>query len=104
MCWKKEYGRSSGMPLYGFRWNAEFILIGYLKKPSIWPKKKLIPLVFSAENKGHSQKPDEFYKMVESLGENRIDVFARKERSGWDVFGDEVKNSVFKNLNFEEWD
>lgn len=42
--------------------------------------------------------------MVESLGENRIDVFARKERSGWDVFGDEVKNSVFKNLNFEEWD
>jgi len=78
MVWEKTYG----MPLYGFRWNAEFILVGYKNKPDLWPKRKLIPAVFQAENIKHSQKPDKFYKM--------IDIFARKQRPGWDVWGDEV--------------
>ena len=90
MVWEKTYGRSSGMPLYGFRWNAEFILVGYNKKPELWPKRKLIPVVFQADNIRHSQKPDIFYKMIESLGESRIDLFARKEREGWDVWGNEL--------------
>ena len=90
MVWEKTYGRSSGMPLYGFRWNAEFILVGYNKKPELWPKRKLIPVVFQAENIRHSQKPDIFYKMIESLGESRIDLFARQEREGWDCWGNEV--------------
>lgn len=90
MVWEKLYGRSSGMPLFGFRWNGEFILVGYKKKPTIWPKRALIPAVFSAENIKHSQKPDKFYGLVETLGEPRIDVFARQKRAGWDVWGDEV--------------
>ena len=89
--WEKTYGRSNGMPLYGFRWNIEFILIGYKNKPELWPKRKLIPLGFQAENIRHSQKPDKFYEMVEKLGEKRIDVFARRKRDGWDVFGNEIK-------------
>ena len=88
--WEKTYGRSAGMPLYGFQWNAEFILIGYKNKPQIYPKRKLIPLVFQAENIKHSKKPDKFYKMVEVLGDKRIDLFARNEREGWDVWGNEV--------------
>jgi N6-adenosine-specific RNA methylase IME4 len=88
--WEKTYGRSAGMPLYGFRWNAEFILIGYKNKPQLFPKRKLIPLVFQAENIKHSKKPDKFYKMVEVLGDKRIDLFARNEREGWDVWGNEV--------------
>ena len=88
--WEKTYGKSAGMPLYGFRWNAEFILIGYKNKPPLWPKRKLIPLVFQAENIKHSKKPDKFYKMVEVLGDKRIDLFARNTRDGWDVWGNEV--------------
>jgi len=88
--WEKTYGRSAGMPLYGFRWNAEFILIGYKKKPELWPSRPLIPLVFQGENIRHSQKPNVFYKMVESLGDKRIDIFARQQRPGWDVWGNEV--------------
>jgi len=88
--WEKTYGRSSGMPLYGFRWNVEFILIGYRNKPDLWPKRKLIPLAFQAENIRHSQKPDIFYDMVMPLGQDRIDIFARKRRDGWDSWGNEV--------------
>ncbi len=89
--WEKTFGKSAGMPLFGFRWNAEFILIGYNKKPDLWIKgKPLIPLCFQAENIRHSQKPDKFYKMIEPLGNERIDIFARQKRKGWDVWGNEV--------------
>lgn len=89
--WEKTYGRSAGMPLYGFRWNVEFILVGYNRKPPLWPKRPLMPLAFAAENVRHSQKPDRFYEMVGALGEKRIDLFARKQRDGWDVWGDEAQ-------------
>ena len=94
MVWEKTYGRSAGMPLFGFRWNGEFILVGYKGKIEMWPKRSLIPAVFSAENIRHSQKPDRFYKMIEPLGENRIDLFARQKREGWDVWGNEVESDI----------
>lgn len=94
MVWEKTYGRSAGMPLYGFRWNAEFILVGTKGKKATFPKRKLIPAVFQAENIRHSQKPDRFYQMIEALGETRIDLFARSKREGWDVWGDEVESDI----------
>lgn len=90
MCWIKEYGRSSGMPLFGFRWNLEFIHVGIKGTIPALPKQKLIQAGFNAVNEGHSKKPDEFYKMIEHLGIDRIDLFARKQRNGWDVWGDEI--------------
>jgi len=92
--WKKTYGKSAGMPLFGFRWNVEFILVGYKEKPDLWPKRPLIPLAFSAPNIKHSQKPNKFYEMIKSLAENRADIFARQVRDGWDVWGNEVKSTV----------
>jgi len=90
MVWEKTYGISSGMPLMGFRWNAEFILVGRRGKTPTWPKRPLIPAVFAAENIRHSQKPDCFYDRVKPLGNRRIDIFARKKRGGWVAWGDEV--------------
>jgi len=92
--WEKTYGKSAGMPLFGFRWNVEFILVGYKNKPDLWPKRRLIPLGFSAPNIRHSQKPDKFYEMIEKLGDARIDIFARRKRSGWDVWGNEVESDI----------
>jgi len=94
MVWEKTYGRSAGMPLFGFRWNAEFILVGYKQKPELWPKRPLIPCVFQAENIRHSQKPDKFYSLVAPLGQPRIDLFARNKREGWDVWGNEVESDI----------
>ena len=97
--WEKTFGISAGMPLYGFRWNAEFIAIGYNKKPKLWKERKLIPLAFQAENIRHSKKPDRFYELVSPLGRDRIDVFARSRRSGWDVWGKEVQEEQDLSLD-----
>lgn len=39
----------------------------------------------------HSEKPSEFYELVERVSPGpRIDVFARRQRDGWTVWGNEV--------------
>lgn len=90
MVWKKTFGISEGMPLFGFVWNCEFILVGYKTKPKLWVSKKLIPCCFEAPNVKHSKKPDKFYELIYPLGDTHIDIFARTNRIGWDVWGDEV--------------
>ena len=92
MTWEKTYGKSNGVPMKGFKFNSEFIVVGSVHKINPISKKgiKLIPCSVEAPNLGHSIKPQEFYTMIESLGESRIDLFARKEREGWDVWGDQV--------------
>ena len=40
---------------------------------------------------GHSRKPDGSYDMIEALSEDpRLELFARRQRFGWDAWGDEV--------------
>jgi len=43
-----------------------------------------------ADRREHSRKPDEFYRIVESLSPGpRIDYFSREKRDGWDQWGDQ---------------
>jgi N6-adenosine-specific RNA methylase IME4 len=47
----------------------------------------------------HSKKPDIFRRDIEALmggggGMPKIELFARNETEGWDVFGNEVNNSI----------
>lgn len=43
----------------------------------------------AARGKGHSAKPEEFYKLVESCSyAPYIDIFGRKDREGWSVWGE----------------
>lgn len=45
--------------------------------------------------KTHSKKPEFFQDLIEQVSEApRLEMFARRERVGWDVFGDEVNNSI----------
>jgi N6-adenosine-specific RNA methylase IME4 len=45
--------------------------------------------------KAHSKKPEFFQDLIEQVSEApRLEMFARREREGWDVFGNEVKNSI----------
>ena len=90
MTWDK----GDGMTLFGFHHRSEFVLMGYRGKIEIYQQGKAIPTVFFAPSKRHSEKPDEFYHLVEHIGEPRIDVFARRRRPGWDAFGDEVEGSI----------
>jgi N6-adenosine-specific RNA methylase IME4 len=39
----------------------------------------------------HSEKPEEFYAMVEQVSPGPyLEMFARRSRIGWDVWGDEA--------------
>ena len=71
MTWEKTFGVSSGVPMKGFRFCSEFIVVGSKHKVKpISPKgQPLIPCSFRAPNLGHSIKPQEFYKLIEHLGE-----------------------------------
>lgn len=43
----------------------------------------------------HSAKPGEFYEMVEQVSPGpRLEMFARRLRSGWDVWGDQAPGAV----------
>jgi N6-adenosine-specific RNA methylase IME4 len=50
------------------------------------------PLIVESPRRQHSEKPDEAYAALERLFGNvrRIELFARKPRSGWTVWGDEI--------------
>ena len=43
----------------------------------------------------HSTKPEFFQDLIEQVSEApRLEMFARREREAWDVFGNEVNNSI----------
>lgn len=52
--------------------------------------------VIYAPLREHSRKPDEQYDRIERLypAKSYLELFARKERPGWDVFGNQVENSI----------
>ena len=42
----------------------------------------------------HSRKPDSIYEIAESLDGPYLELFARRSRPGWNVFGNEVDGSI----------
>lgn len=44
----------------------------------------------------HSKKPEEFAQIIEAISPpgNKLEMFAREPRKGWDSFGNEVENSI----------
>lgn len=53
--------------------------------------------VFYAPVREHSQKPEEFFRLVEELAPGpRLELFAREPRPGWTTAGDEI--GVLKTL------
>jgi len=69
----------------------EFLLIA--TKGSCTPdEKKLFDSVQAFERTDHSQKPKQFYEIIETLYThgNRIELFARDVRPGWASFGNEL--------------
>jgi len=77
-----------------YLWDAKTVLLN-------WGFKYLVTGVWEktyGRSIRHSQKPDKFYELIYPLGTNRIDIFARKQREGWDVWGNEVESDVSLEL------
>ncbi len=75
---------------YYFRGDTEHVLFGLRgKAPIAGPMR--VSKHFAASRTGHSVKPDRFYEMVERVSpEPRLEMFARRRRYGWDVWGNEA--------------
>jgi len=68
------------------RGQTEHCILAVKGQPTISLKSQ--STVLHAPNKGHSEKPTEFYDFVDSLCVGwKLDYFARKKREGWHVLG-----------------
>lgn len=74
--------------------DAEILLIFKRGKPKPPPRGKQGRTLFKGQRleKRHSSKPVVIHEWVESCYPNarKVEIFARKEREGWEVYGDEV--------------
>lgn len=76
---------------YYYRNSTEHVL--FAVRGSLNTLNDDVPTAFVAERHAHSEKPAAFYDMVERMSPGPyLDVFARKRRLGWDVFGNESYN------------
>ena len=74
--------------------TTEFLLLARRGK---MPKVKRVDTTWweVKRQKRHSKKPEFFQDLIETVSEEpRLEMFARRERKGWSVFGNEVENSI----------
>lgn len=89
---RKDGGVHGGGMGWFFRGATEHALFGVRGRKPI-PTQLRVPNVIMAPPTKHSEKPDAFYTLVDGLydtPQKKIDIYARKERPGWDVWGNEV--------------
>ena len=78
-----------------FRNSTEHVLFAVRGKATRLNEGVTIPTHFMGEGGRHSEKPQAFYDMVETASPGPyIDIFARKQRMGWDVAGDQVYSAI----------
>lgn len=79
---------------YWTRSNSELCLLATKGKPK--RVSKSVHQICTARIERHSKKPDEIRdKIVQLCGDvPRIELFARENVSGWDAWGNELKNSA----------
>lgn len=79
----------NGMGFY-FRGETEHVIFAIRGRAPIAPHLR-VSNHFAAPRTGHSAKPDRFYEIVEAVSpEPRLELFARRRRVGWDVWGNEA--------------
>ena len=81
--------------------SSEICLLGTRGAMTKYKKINNIESLVIAERTKHSRKPDEVRKRIELLFGDvpRLEMFARSPSEGWDVFGNEVENSIDLNGN-----
>ena len=90
---KSGFGHHFGMGYYT-RANTEPCLLAVRGNMPV-AAHDVIALIY-APVRDHSHKPDEQYDKIERLYPNMryLELFARREREGWDTWGNEVEDKV----------
>ncbi len=96
-CWVKQNKSGIGLVTGLGHWtrsNAEICLLATRGRPRRVSAR--VHSVVISPRGGHSQKPDEVRRRIVELMGNvpRLEMFARSRTPGWDVWGNEVKNSI----------
>ena len=86
---KTKHGKQAFGTGYILRCAGEPFIIGTMGKPKT---SRAVRSVIEGQVRRHSQKPGEAFAEAEKLIPNaqRIELFSRADRAGWDVFGNEV--------------
>jgi len=85
---------------YWFRGRHELLLVGTKGSPGVPLPHLRVPSVYKEQRKKHSQKPGYFYSLLESFELNpKIELFAREQREGWDVWGNQTPKTMQMILN-----
>lgn len=78
---------------YWFRTCTEHLIVAVKGKVKAF--RSMERTCYHEKRSKHSKKPEYFYSLIEKVTNgNRIEMFARNHREGWDVFGNEVENSI----------
>ena len=91
MVWcKKPKGRGLGGT---FGISTEYLL--FARKGTVKATERHWSTWFEAKRGIHSQKPAIAYEIIEKCFEgSKLELFARSQRAGWDVFGNQVEGSI----------
>ena len=71
---------------------SEYVLVGRRGKVSPPRLKGFLGLL--SPNLRHSRKPDSVHEIAEALPGPYLELFGRRPRKGWTVFGNEVKEET----------
>lgn len=89
----------SGTPFFGVGYysksNAEPCLLATRGK-TLKPAVDTVSSLILSPRMEHSRKPDEVHHRIEQMypDARKIELFARRQHPGWDVWGNQVQNSV----------
>lgn len=73
--------------------TTEFIL--FARRGSLKPLRRMDSTWWNWQRREHSTKPEHFYDMVEQVSPGPYaEIFSRRHRLMWDVYGDESANTV----------
>lgn len=86
----------TGKPHFGLGWHLraahEVCIVAVRGRPK--PLQRNVRTVFAAPVGRHSEKPNEFYRLVESISAGPyVELFARRQRPGWRCYGNELQES-----------
>lgn len=96
LIWNKGNGIAPG---FSVRFSHEYLLFFYHGKftPVALNARGRITTVFEEKAAGHSRKPEISYGIIERLypDSRKLELFARRPRPGWDIWGNEVACTAF---------
>ena len=94
--WDKENGVA---PAFTVRFSHEYLLWFYKKGKMLKPvaeQRGKWTTVLREMATTHSTKPEIAYQMIEQMfpDANKLEMFARKRRNGWDSWGDQLEGDL----------